>query len=967
MMKRPIRRPLAATSWFAMGAALLSAPNAFAQEAQGEAPPDAPADEAAPAGEIVVTGSRIAATGFTAPTPVTVLGQQELQQQGASNIADALNNVPAFRPQSTPATVGIFSSNAGANLADLRGLGANRTLVLVDGRRFVAGTVAGGGFSPSGAVDLSMIPTVLISRTEVVTGGASAAYGSDAVAGVVNVLIDNQLQGLRGNLQYGISQQGDNEELFATLAGGTSFADGRGHVVLGVEYSDNKGVGDCYTRDWCSVSFNTISNPTPQLNGLARQVLLPNTRTSTSNFGGLITSGVLRGTTFRPDGTSFQHDYGTFFGTAPTFANGGIFQSGGSADPVNGFYNNFPLVAPVERIVGLGHIKFDISDNLQIFAEGSYGKVNSATLGAASRNTGNITIQRDNAFLPADLRARLVAANQTSFSFGRVSNDIGPPVADVQRETYRGVVGLSGNFGSRFKWDAYYQYGRTDYQQDTTNTQITDNFARAVDAVDQGLFQTGVANGNIVCRSTLTQPTNPLVAGCRPLNLFGENRFSPQAVAYAYGTASQSTSLTQHVAALNLQGELFDLPGGPFSVAAGAEYRVEDAEGTADPISTALRFITSPGQAITGPAIKVKEAYLEAAAPLLEDVPFFYSLSLNGAVRITDYSTSGSVTSWKVGGVWEPAEFLRIRATRSRDIRAPNFFELNAPTSTSFQFLTDPRNSGSFLTSVQLGGNPNLVPEIADTFTIGAVIRPSRNFSLSVDYYDISLDGAVSTLGGQIIVNRCEAGATALCNLITRDSGGLLSSVRNVNLNLNSLKTRGIDAELSYQAELSGVGISVRALGTYVFDLITIDGTGTAVDRAGMNGGPVSQPSGLPNFTGTLTFGLSAKPVTAAMQIRYISAGVYNATQIGPHQSGYAPTLANSISDNYVDEEWRLNFNIQYDLIDRGSTKVQLFGVINNLFNQDPPNDLPSSFGVTNPVLYDVIGRSFKFGVRFEY
>jgi iron complex outermembrane receptor protein len=962
-MTRPKRRPFGTASMAAVSAALLWAPSAHAQDAQ----PVESQPEEAPATEIIVTGSRIAATGFTAPTPVTVIGQQDLQQQGSSNIADLLNTIPAFRPQSTPATVGIFSSNAGANLADLRGLGASRTLVLIDGRRVVAGTVAGGGFSPAGAVDLSLIPTVLINRTEVVTGGASAAYGSDAVAGVVNILIDTQLQGLRGSVQYGISQQNDNEEFFATLAGGTQFADGRGHIVLGAEYSDSKGVGDCYTRDWCSVSYNTISNPTPQTNGLARQVLLPNTRTSTSNFGGLITSGVLRGTTFRPDGSSFAHDYGTFFGTGPTFANGGIFQSGGSADPVNGFYNNFPLVAPVERIVGFGHVKFDISDNLQIFAEGSYGQVNSATLGAASRNTGNITIQRDNAFLPADLRARLVTANQTSFSFGRVSNDIGPPVADVQRETYRGVVGLSGSFGSTFKWDAYYQYGRTNYSQDTTNTQITDNFARAVDAVDQGLFQTGVANGNIVCRSTLTQPTNPLVAGCRPLNLFGENRFSQAAVAYAYGTASQRTSLTQHVAALNVQGDLFELPGGSFSVAAGAEYRVEDAEGTADPISTALRFITSPGQAITGPAIKVKEAYLEAAAPLLADVPFFYSLSLNGAVRITDYSTSGSVTSWKVGGVWEPAEGLRIRATRSRDIRAPNFFELNAPISTSFQFLTDPRNSGSFLTSVQLGGNPNLVPEVADTFTIGAVISPARNVSLSVDYYDISLDGAVSTLGGQIIVNRCQAGATELCNLITRDAGGLLSSVRNVNLNLNSLKTRGVDAEFSYTTELSGVGISVRALGTYVLDLITIDGTGTSVNRAGMNGGPVSQPSGLPTFTGSLTLGLSAKPISAAMQIRYISSGVYNATQIGPHQQGYSPTLANSISDNSVDEEWRLNFNVQYDLFERGNTKVQLFGVINNLFNQDPPNDLPSSFGVTNPVLYDVIGRSFKFGVRFAY
>ncbi|PTS88625.1 hypothetical protein DBR17_04330, partial [Sphingomonas sp. HMWF008] len=758
-----------ATSVIALSVALMFAASASAQTAPPAAAAESSAEATATEQDIVVTGSRIASSGFNAPTPVTIVGQQDLQRQGSTNVADLLNTLPSFRPQSSPATVGIFSSNAGANLADLRGLGANRTLVLVDGRRFVASTVAGGGFSPSGTVDLNMIPTVLLSRSEVVTGGASAAYGSDAVAGVVNLILDKDFSGLRGSAQYGISDRGDNKEFFATLAGGTSFADGRGHIIVGGEYSNNKGVGDCYTRQWCAVGYNTISNPTPERNGLARQVLLPDSKAATSSFGGLITSGVLRGTEFGPNGNYFKHDYGTYFGTGPTFANGGIFQAGGGPDQIQQFYNNFPMVVPVERFSGLAHVKFEASDSLQLFAEGSYGKVNSSTLGAAARNLGNITIQRDNAYLPAALREQLVAANQSSFSFGRVSDDIGPPVANVTRETYRGVIGASGDLGSRLKWDVYYQYGRTNYKQDTSRTQITDNFARAVDAVDQGLFQNGVANGNIVCRSTLTSPTNPLVAGCKPLNLFGQNRFDPAAVAYAYGTASQRTHLTQQVAALNLQAELFELPGGTLTLAGGGEYRVEKVEGTADPISSALRFLTSPGQGITGPAVKVKEGYAEIAAPLLKDLPFARSLSLNGAVRVTDYSTSGSVMSWKVGGVWEPAQFLRLRVTRSRDIRAPNFFELYAPASTSFQFLTDPRTSGSSLTSVVLGGNANLKPEIADTFTAGVVLLPTRGIRLSADYYDINLDGAISTLGGQVILNRCEAGATTFCSLVTRD------------------------------------------------------------------------------------------------------------------------------------------------------------------------------------------------------
>lgn len=916
--------------------------------------------------EIIVTGTRLPMTGFAAPTPVTVVGEVELQRQGVSNVADLLNTLPSFRPQSTPATVGIFSSNAGANLADLRGLGAQRTLVLVNGRRFVASTIAGSGNSPSGSVDLNLIPTVLIERSEVVTGGASAAYGSDAVAGVVNVILNASLQGVRGSVQYGLSQEDDNRELYATLAGGTDFADGRGHVVIGGEYSNNKGMGDCYSRSWCAESYNTISNPTPQTNGLARQILLPNARTATASFGGLITSGVLRGIEFRPDGSYFNHDYGTYYATGPAFSNGGLFQSGGSADPVNGFYNNFPLVAPVERYSGMMHAKYQATDSVELFLETSYGRANAETIGASARNTGNITIQRDNAYLPAALRAQLVTANQTSFSFGRVSNDIGPPVAEVERETYRIVSGARGDLSADWQWDAYYQYGRTNYEQETRNTQITDNFARAVDAVDQGLFQNGVANGNIVCRSTLTTPTNPLVAGCKPLNLFGENRFSPEAVAYAYGTAWQKTHLIQQVASANISGTVAELPAGPVSFATGAEYRVESVAGSTDPISSALRFITSSGQSISGPNIKVKEGYAELGVPLLKSVPLAESLSINGGVRLTDYSTSGSVWSWKAGLSWEPTDYLRVRGTRSRDIRAPNFFELNAPASTSFQFLTDPATGGSALTSVVLSGNTKLRPEIAKTWTAGAVVTPIDDLQFSADYFDISLDGAITTLGGQIIINRCAAGATELCSLITKNAAGTITSVRNANLNLNTLKTRGVDVEARYKIPLGEGDLTLRALGTYLFDLITIDATGASVNRAGMNGAPTSQPSGLPTFTGTLSATYAQGDFSGTLTSRYISRGVYNATLIGPHQSGYSATLANSISDNRVNDYWLFNLNAQYDLT-FNDTKVQLFGIVNNLFDRDPPNDLPSSFGVTNPVLYDSIGRTFKAGFRFSF
>lgn len=964
------QKPSFSTSGISVSALAVALLLPMAAHAQGTADSAAPQREQSETEEIIITGSRIARTGFTAPTPVTMVGQEDLQKQGSSNIGDLLNTIPSFRPQSTPATAGIFGANAGASSADLRGLGANRTLVLVDGRRFVSSTVAGSTFSPANTVDLNMIPTVLIARSEVVTGGASAAYGSDAVAGVVNLVLDTAFEGVRASVQGGLSQRGDNGELFATAAWGTSFAGGRGHFIIGGEYSDNEGVGDCYTRGWCAESYNTITNPSPATNGLARQLILPNSRSATSSYGGIITSGVLRGTEFGANGSSFQHDYGSYYATGPAFANGGLFQSGGGADPVNGFYANYPLVAGVERFSTMAHAKFAVSDALELFAEGSYGKVTSGTIGAASRNTGNITIRNDNAYLPDALKTRLAAAGQTSFSFGRIANDIGAPVMTTKRETWRIVGGAKGDLGGAWKWDVYGQYGRTDYNYRAEKVQITDNFARAVDAVDQGQFLTGTKNGNIVCRSTLISPStaiDPVTGACSPLNLFGQNQFSQAAVDYAYGTAWQKTKMTQAVFAANIAGSLFELPGGPLKIAFGGEYRVEDVVGKTDSISPTLRFITSAGTGISGRAIKVKEGYLEFFAPLLTNLPGAKSLSVDGAVRVTDYSTSGSVTSWKLGGVYEPFDFLRLRATRSRDIRAPNFFELYAPNSATFAFLTDPRTGASSLTSVVGGGNVGLKPEIANTFTAGVVLSPARRLNLSVDYFDIKLDGAITTLGGQIIVNRCEAGATALCALVTRDSSGALSRVMNSNLNLNTLKSRGFDIEASYSLPVAGGNLSLRALGTYTLDLITVDTAGVAVDRANQNGGPVSQPSGVPRFMGSGFVAYSHGPLSSTVQLRYVSKGLYNTTLIGPGQAGYSPTLPNSISDNNVGDYWLTNLNFQYDVVSDGRRKMQLFGVVNNLFDRNPPNDLPSSFGVTNPVLYDVIGRTFKAGVRFNF
>lgn len=905
---------------------------------------------------IVVTGSRVARSGFSTPTPVKMVDAEAMQRQGVVNVADALNNLPGFRAQSTPATVGPFAGNAGANLADLRGLGAQRTLVLVDGRRVVAGTVAGSGFSPSGSVDLNIIPSSLITRADVVTGGASAAYGSDAVAGVVNLVLNRKLEGISGSVQTGISERGDAREFFASLAGGTGFAGDRGHIVVAGEYLDARGVGDCSTRAFCAANYAPVNNNRPDLNGLARQVVLPNARMAVATRNGLITNGVLAGTEFQPDGSTIKHDYGTYYGLPN-------FQSGGSFDKENILLNDFPLVAPVKRYALFANVDYEIAPSLTATLQGSFAHTEGSTLSAEARMFGGsaLRIQRDNAFLPTDLRDRMIAAGETSFTFGRFGEDIGSAPTTVSRDTYRVVAALEGRISSSVRWNAYYQYGQTDYSQVTTNNRIGDNLIRATDAVVDPVTQ------QIVCRSTLTSPINPLVQGCRPLNLFGEGRYAADAIAYAFGTATQNTRLMQHVAALSVQADVFDLPGGTLSVAAGGEYRVEDVVGTADAISMATRFTTSGGVAISGPATKVKEAFVEVVAPLARNVAFADTLDLNLAARVTDYSTSGSVTTWKAGLNWAPVHAVRFRVTRSRDIRAPNFFELYSGQTLSSQSVIDPRGTGgASQVPVRLGGNPGLTPEIANTITGGVVLSPTNRLQFSVDYYDIKVAQAIGSLGAQVILDRCQAGATELCPLIARDSGGVLQGVSAFSLNIAQLRTRGLDFEGLARFPIGSGELGVRLQGTYVFELTTVDGTGS-VDRAGQNGAPPSVQSGVPNLVLTSSLTWDKKPYSLQVQGRYVSDGLFNAMLIGPKQDGYAPTLPNSISNNYMPARFYLNFNASVDVIDDGRHKIQMFFVANNLLDTEPPRTAISSFGAGNPAIYDVVGRSYKAGIRFKY
>lgn len=945
---RPISATIgSATSRIAV-AAVMAAGLCNAALAQHEASPtpSQPSAEAqapastAPTETIVVTGSRIAREGFTAPSPVTVVGTEAIQAFGTTNVAETLSELPSFRASQSPENTFVtLNGNLGARTLDLRGLAPQRTLVLVNSRRFVPS-------SSQGTVDINLIPTSLIRSVEVVTGGASAAYGSDAVAGVVNFLLDTDLEGVRGNAQYGISDRGDDEEWMLGLAAGTNFADGRGHVIAGGEYADNKGVGGCFTLPYCAEEYSNFTNTDWPNNGLPNRVTLPH-KHATLTGGGLINSGPLRGTKFLPDGTPAEFEYGMW---PSTFA-----MVGGEGHLGDPFTTAHYMKAPVERYSLYGMATFDFTNDLSAFLEASFGKVIGNARGAQTRDI-SITIQRDNPYIPEEVQQRMDEEGLSRFVLARAGDDFGVARYHAENRTFRIVGGLEGRVADFADWNVYYQYGDNKYDQTMDNNRIQSRFPLAVDAVAR-------PDGTVICRSSLADPGN----GCIPVNLFGEFNWTQGAKDYLYGSGWQTTAIEQHVIAANLQAEPFSTWAGPVSLAVGGEYRDESIAGEADPISQQNGWYVGNGQSVRG-GIDVKEAYAETVIPLAEDLPFARMLEVNGAIRLTDYSTSGTVTTWKLGLVYEPTDWLRLRATRSRDIRAPNLHELFGATSSAFSRVVD-TDGVQYLPQVFTGGNAELQPESADTWTAGVVLTPESllpGLRLSADYYDIQVNDAISQVGAQTTVDRCAAGVDQFCGLVTREGDGTISAVRNPWLNLDTLIIRGVDFEAAYATSIFDTArLSLRVLASYVDDYITIDSVG-AIDRAGQTGVQTGALPGMPDWSGNATMTLEQGPARVSLAGRFINSGIMDVTLVGPTDKGYDPSLPNSISDNHLPSRIYVDLGIGYKLLDNGDRSVEFYGAIENLFDKNPPINVYSGSG-TNPFLFDTILRRFTAGIRFSY
>lgn len=939
--------------------------------AQAPALAESPAPASGQVQSVVVSASRIDRAGYSAPTPTVSIGAATLEQRAAVNIGDVLNEIPAFRGSQTPGGGGI--GNSGQTLADLRGLGATRTLVLLDRHRLPQ-TNNGAG------IDMSMIPTALIRTVDVVTGGASASYGSDAVSGVVNIVLNDQLQGVKGNVQYGATRYNDARDTFGSLAWGGSFAGGKGHIIVGGEYNKNTGT-DIYNdeRAWGRQSYINFAFPNRPA-GANANAIAPNGLVGNGTTGGLIrTNGPLQNLAFvkGPNGATTTARfspglYGNLLTSQDIFTD-----EARAANQAAGITHRYPLqLRPqLERANFLSKVTYDINDRLTAYVQPLFSHTRSDNILIARRDGAGagpaLTIARDNAYLAQALTpAQLAQVPASGLSIGYLGNDFGPVQREIAHATSYISTGLEGKFGETWEWDISYQNGRDKADMEYANNMVNANFRNAIDAVS--------VNGQVVCRNAAAR-----AAGCEPLNILGQASGSAGAFNYIAGTATGQTISRLSEISANVQGEPFSTWAGPVSVGAGLERRKESLETTVDPLSRSGGWLSGAGAELRSASITVKEVYAETIVPLLKDKPLARTLDVNAAVRRTDYSSSGLVTTWKGGVSWEPTADVRLRGTRSRDIRAPNLVELYTPAAPSLPLPGDPRPGVAPITNgpgVTVGGNPDLTPEIANTTTFGVVFQPSyiKRLSVSADYYRIDIDGAITSTAPQTVVNNCLPGGVysgnSYCSLITFANNdvvnGQITGIRGTTANVAEFKTRGVDLQLSYRQPLAELSpalagtLGVNIQGTRVLEFRTSTDESAlypdGINRAGQTGAGFGGPAGLPKWMWTTALDYKWKRLSVNGQVRFISRGHQNNGFIGPDEAGYSPAAVNSVNNNIIPSYTLVNVGASYDF-GGDSGRRELYFTINNLLDRAPPPPANQN------AYYDLAGLTLKAGVRFSF
>ncbi len=1041
MMSHRLRHATALGSAAFVATLLASASPAFAQtSAEPATIPPAPKDQPeAQTGDenIVVTGSRIRRPGLDSAVPVTTISGKAFFETGVTSIGDTLNDLPALRSTFSQSNSTRFLGTAGLNLLDLRGLGTQRTLVLVNGRRHVAGDVLNNATS----TDVNTIPTDLIERVDVVTGGDSAVYGSDALAGVVNFILKEQYNGIQLRGQGGISQHGDAGGDFVSLLAGKNFADGRGNVAVNLEYAHQE---DFYASD--RAEYRTVNGFVQVRNtGIAgspqsifvndiRNGVYSNAGTFLTYFGGSSYTPVI----FQPNGTLVAQT-GTPVGLAPTPR-----YIGGSGDNFRDG-TQFAFRPRLDRysVNLVGH--FEVSPAFIPFVEATFTRTKS--FGSASgpffTNALGERFRTDNPYLSNQARGiirdyygdyytgagradgpdGISDADQYGFGFYKNAVDLTNRTEAATRDTYRIVAGVKGDFNNDWHYEVSANYG-----QFKEHTQINGNvnlqrYFLSIDAVDQGLARGGPANGNIVCRASVSAAAAAAanagaigagvdatyanaqlagdVAACVPVNLFGSGNVTSAARNYMLQNSIADGKLTQFVLSAFVNGDtsgFFNLPGGPVGFVLGAEYRRETNFYQQDAATAAAATFYNAIPLFNPPSFEVKEAYAELRIPLFKDVPFIKELTLNGAGRVADYKGgTGTVYSYNGGVEYAPVSGLRFRGNYSRAVRAPNLSDQYTPLGQNFFGFNDPcslrnRASGSQFRAANCaaagvpaaydfvyqstpgylsGGNPALKAEKSDSYTIGGVFQPRfvPGFSFSADYYSITVRDVINTPGPQAIIDACydlPTLANQFCAAFRRDTTRPLTQGQYVNnslaatpLNYAKLVVSGIDFDAGYEHTFGKIG------------KFSIHGIYTLALKASNFLDPTNptfedrtlSELGDPQNTFNIDMSLQHGPLTLGYKMQYIDKQTNGAYERYFSVQGRAPTNPNAVAPQYRLYPVITYHNVRAELA--VNDKFNVYMGVDNVFDQLPPFGLSGAGG--GSAIYPNVGRYLYTGVQAKF
>ena len=949
--------------------------------------------------QVVVSASRITVAGYTQPTPVTVIGAAALDKDAYSDIMDSLRNLPQVTAPSALAssTNGSGSGgNAGEQLLNLRDLGTTRTLVLFDGQRVVASNITGG-------VDVSTLPSSLVQRVDVVTGGASAVWGSDAVAGVVNFVLNKNFNGFKAKVQVGETVGGLDPNENIEVDWGNDIFGGRGHLILAGTWSQSPQPVPLADLRWYQKRQGAaywVANPAYVAgNGQTNFIEAQNVGLAEATVGGLIVAS--------PKGTGAAANALRgiqFLGSAaaPTQVNfgnitAGATSNGGSLGYQDGEDNLENLGPPTTRYTAFAFGRYKITDTIQASLQLNYGYNNVWSRTDPLLQNG-LTIKSGNPFIPATVQATMTADGITSFTLGEIlsnnfdnyhvtpgnykemnENSANVTILD-HRQLMRAVLSFDGAIGDNWSWNAYFEHSTVQVANHTLNNPLKTLVPLAVDAVmvtTANRGTSGLALGTIACSSTLTDPTN----GCVPLNVFGMGNYSQAAMNYLSMNSIdfEDMVLNQDVVEASAQGVLpYGLPAGQIALSFGGNWRQEEAVQRATPFGPLGLFPGSDYGPFPRSSYHVFEGFAEINAPLLKN-NIVQSANLDLAGRITDYSTSGPVETWKVGLTSQVTDDIKLRASESIDIRAPQLNELFNVGASSGIPLQDPKTNLTQQVAGTTLGNPNLVPEVARTFAAGVVLTPTfiQGLSFSADYYWIRVTDEIATIPDLTVTNQCNPSLASsihpgqqgnpndpLCQeLIFAPNNGPLIEILRLPLNIAYQVTNGLDLEADYSMDFWDGTLQLSSNANLDSVNAVFNPSSGFNDSIGSNG--------VPKWRGQLSANYTNGPYSFTVGTRWF--GTSKNTNTADTGNLATATTANW----YPLSEFEVPFVAYLDL--RGSyqwnSNIQLYGAIDNVLNASPPSIPLTSANVqsqgalagTNVTTYDMLGQVVRLGLRFSY